>query len=163
MTKPESAEIKVSIITDSDGLAKLQSDWTILLQNSDSDSIFLTWEWMSTWWQFYGNDYRLYVIAIRDSLNKLIGIAPFKVASRRYFRFCKRDVLEFIGVGEDITPELLDIIALKSLESIVGMVVLKQLLESKLFVAFDLWPFAEHSAILGFLVSDLAKKIGIIT
>jgi CelD/BcsL family acetyltransferase involved in cellulose biosynthesis len=158
MTQSLCTETKVEIITDSEGLAKLQSDWTFLLQNSDSNSIFLTWEWMSTWWDLYGDGYRLNLIAIRNSENKLIGIAPFKVARRRYFGICRRDVLEFIGAGEDITPELLDIIAWKGLESEVNMAVLNQLLEHKLFDTFDLWPFAEHSANLAFLVSNLAKK-----
>ncbi|MGV2434949.1 MAG UNVERIFIED_CONTAM: hypothetical protein LVT10_08765 [Anaerolineae bacterium] len=31
----------------------LKTEWNPLLRRSYADSIFMTWEWCSTWWQAY--------------------------------------------------------------------------------------------------------------
>jgi CelD/BcsL family acetyltransferase involved in cellulose biosynthesis len=54
----------------------LRSEWNILLQNSMSNRIFSTREWLSTWWDAY-HPGELWVIACRDENGHLIGLAPW--------------------------------------------------------------------------------------
>lgn len=65
-----------------------------MLQNSDH-TIFSTWEWVSTWWKYFGKNKQLKVLLAEEN-NKIIGIAPFmySFSSRYGTRFAK---LEFIG------------------------------------------------------------------
>jgi CelD/BcsL family acetyltransferase involved in cellulose biosynthesis len=54
----------------------LRAEWNALLRRSQSDTIFLTWEWQATWWHYLGalrGD--LYVLAARRD-GRLIGILP---------------------------------------------------------------------------------------
>lgn len=60
---------------DASAFEKLRPEWNDLLHKSHSDTLFLTWEWQSTWWKYLGAD-RLCIIAVREDDGKLVGIAP---------------------------------------------------------------------------------------
>ena len=40
----------IRIFTDERGFDDLKADWNTLLARSRSDTLFLTWEWQTTWW-----------------------------------------------------------------------------------------------------------------
>ena len=46
--------LMVEIIDDVAAFERLRPEWTRLLQASAADSLFLTWEWLFTWWQAPG-------------------------------------------------------------------------------------------------------------
>lgn len=66
--------MRTQVYTDAAGFAALHQEWNPLLRDSVSDTIFLTWEWQSTWWEHLGEG-ELYLIAVRDG-GHLSGIAP---------------------------------------------------------------------------------------
>jgi len=66
--------VKTQVYTDAAGFAALHQEWNPLLRDSPSDTLFLTWEWQSTWWEHLGEG-ELYLIAVRDG-GHLSGIAP---------------------------------------------------------------------------------------
>lgn len=66
--------MKTQVYTDAGGFAALHQEWNPLLRDSASDTLFLTWEWQSTWWEHLGEG-ELYLIAVRDG-GHLSGIAP---------------------------------------------------------------------------------------
>jgi len=66
--------MKTQVYTDAAGFAALRQEWNPLLRDSASNTIFLTWEWQSTWWEHLGEG-ELYLIAVRDG-SHLSGIAP---------------------------------------------------------------------------------------
>jgi CelD/BcsL family acetyltransferase involved in cellulose biosynthesis len=66
--------VRTQVYTDTAGFAVLREEWNPLLHNSASDTIFLTWEYQSTWWEHLGEG-ELYLIAARDN-SHLSGIAP---------------------------------------------------------------------------------------
>jgi CelD/BcsL family acetyltransferase involved in cellulose biosynthesis len=66
--------MRTQVYTDAAGFAALRQEWNPLLRNSISDTIFLTWEYQSTWWEHLGEG-ELYLVAIRDD-SRLSGIAP---------------------------------------------------------------------------------------
>lgn len=67
--------------------------WNRLLQRSETRSIFLTWQWLSTWWEAFRAGAELYVIAVLDG-SRLIGIAPLMLRHTDGQR-----VIEFLGMG----------------------------------------------------------------
>lgn len=133
-------------------LQQMESDWNELLKDSDSDNIFLTWEWINSWWKVYGEKYKLYIVTVKDPGGGLLAIAPLKIALRRYFGFRKRSVLEFIGIGEDVTPEYLDFIVRKGHEAVIVPLLLKYLFQHSGCDVFDLRSFAGSSKNILFIM-----------
>ncbi len=60
--------------------ADLEPEWNALLSRSQSDRVFSTWEWQSTWWMAYKPG-ELWVITCRDATDRLVGLAPWFIDS----------------------------------------------------------------------------------
>jgi CelD/BcsL family acetyltransferase involved in cellulose biosynthesis len=58
---------------------KLGADWDDLFQRANSENIFLSFGWMSTWWKHFGKG-QLAVIAVRDAAGRLAAVAPFYIS-----------------------------------------------------------------------------------
>lgn len=93
-----------------EGFLKLERAWDELLRESDADNPFLTFEWMSTWWQHYGSGKELFILIVKEN-GKAVAIAPLMKSRNILFR-----VIEFIGTGRS---DYLDIIAARKKERIV--------------------------------------------
>ncbi len=57
--------VTVETIDDAGGFAALRSEWTELLADSAAPSVFLTWEWLHTWWKHLGGGRRLAMLTVR--------------------------------------------------------------------------------------------------
>lgn len=93
----------------------LKGEWNQLLYKSRSNNIFLTWEWLYTWWEiFKDRDKELMIITIRDGDNELLCIAPFIRNRVRHLGFIPAHQIRFLATGEDerdeICSDYLDII-----------------------------------------------------
>ena len=61
---------------DESGFDELKDEWNLLLARSRFNTIFLTWEWQTTWWRHLGrNRGPLYILAARDG-GELVAITP---------------------------------------------------------------------------------------
>jgi CelD/BcsL family acetyltransferase involved in cellulose biosynthesis len=69
----------VELYTQADMWDTLQLEWNPLLERSISPVMFLTWEWLRTWWSSFGQGKELRVVGLRGADNKLLGIAPLFV------------------------------------------------------------------------------------
>ncbi|MEM7013137.1 MAG: GNAT family N-acetyltransferase, partial [Verrucomicrobiota bacterium] len=101
--------LSIDIITDADDFYALEPEWNPLLQRTSANSIYLTYEYMSTWWRNYGDQFQLRLITIRRD-QQLLGIAPLAIGPgpgwlQRHLRH-----LTFIGVLGDTAAEFLDFI-----------------------------------------------------
>ena len=93
-----------------DALRALEPSWNDLLRRSGSDSIFLTWEWISTWWEVFGSRFTLLVLTAEDDEGRLIGIAPTMVGPRRTASGLTFRALMIIGQRGDTLAEYLDFV-----------------------------------------------------
>jgi len=93
-----------------EALRALEPSWNALLQRSGSDSIFLTWEWISTWWEVFGSRFALLVLTAEDDAGRLMGIAPLMVGPRRSASGLTSRALMIIGQRADTLAEYLDFI-----------------------------------------------------
>jgi CelD/BcsL family acetyltransferase involved in cellulose biosynthesis len=59
--------------------------WNSLLEASKTDSVFSTFEWLSTWWRHFGQGQQLNLITARRD-GRLVGIAPFVISQREGFK-----------------------------------------------------------------------------
>ena len=95
---------------------KLRTRWDHLLERCPSRNVFLTWEWLSTWWEFYGDGKRLLIVtAERDGA--LAGIAPLYVSVTNVARLMSVRQLRFLGT-EMVCPDLLDFIVAEEVEEV---------------------------------------------
>ena len=91
------AHLITEVVTTREGLDRMAGDWNELLCESEADTIFLTWEWVSTWLDTVYPDARLFVVAVRDGRHQLIGVAPLYLSSMRAFNLLPFKCLRVLG------------------------------------------------------------------
>jgi CelD/BcsL family acetyltransferase involved in cellulose biosynthesis len=78
--------------------SNLRQDWNKLLERSSDNNIFMTWEWLSTWWKHFGCSSKL-LILIAEEREKILAIAPLMLSTYKILGFKLRKV-EFIGASK---------------------------------------------------------------
>ncbi len=96
-------ELNVERLSESK-FTSLEEEWNALLSRSASDTFFLRWEWIHTWWTHFHKKRTLWILTAREH-DRLIGIAPFYIQSpnpwgARMLRIC----------SDDLGPDYLDVI-----------------------------------------------------
>jgi CelD/BcsL family acetyltransferase involved in cellulose biosynthesis len=107
----EQSEVKTAMIEkieDTAGFEKLREEWNELLQASASNCLFLTWEWLHTWWKHLSEDRTLFIVTVRSG-QELTAIAPLTLRPPRLTRLVPFRSLEFLGSGS-IGSDYLDVI-----------------------------------------------------
>ena len=82
-------------------LDNLQKEWTDLIVCIPDTPVFLTWEWIRTWWLYFGKGRELWLLTARDAQGHLVGIAPLMKELHRvgWMNFW---IVTFIGTGQEI-------------------------------------------------------------
>ncbi len=68
--------MRIQVYLSADGFTTLADEWNDLLRDSAADTVFLTHQWQSAWWQRLG-DGTPTLVAVRDEAGRLMGLAPF--------------------------------------------------------------------------------------
>lgn len=105
----------MEVINTEKGFEEIREEWTELLAHSSSDCIFLTWEWLHTWWKHFAGRRTLHVLIIRNG-GQVIAIAPLASTSTMLTRVTRVRTLEFLGTGS-VGSDYLDIIARRGSEN----------------------------------------------
>jgi|TARA_Y100000031_G_scaffold150172_1_gene189099 hypothetical protein len=95
--------------------SRLKEKWNSLLQGSKSDTVFLTWEWMYTWWECFQENKQLFVLAVHDEEENLIGIAPLCIDKKKIGGIPVLNYIKFLGTMP-ISSDHLDFIISKGRE-----------------------------------------------
>ena len=106
--------VSVELIENTERLMGLREEWNELLADSSADCLFLTWEWLSTWWRHLSGDRRLFVLMVR-SQGRLVAIAPLVVRPPGISRILPFPALEFLGTGS-AGSDYLDLIIRRGME-----------------------------------------------
>ncbi len=69
--------------------------WNDLLDSSKDNHVFMTWEWLTTWWKHYGSDRKLILLIVEDN-KKVLAAAPLMETTYRLFGLKLRNI-EFVG------------------------------------------------------------------
>lgn len=109
--------LDVQVLEDSRAFAELQTEWRELLEDSSADCIFLSWEWLYTWWQHLAAERRLHLVTVRRG-GRLMGVAPLAVRPRQPQRLFPFHALEFLGTGS-VGSDYLDFIVRRGEEAAV--------------------------------------------
>ena len=78
----------------------IAEEWNYFLQSSSNDNLFLTHEWLTTWWDAFESDTRkFYFLLARDAQNAIVGGFPMQVVTRGFGCVLHLKILQFIGRG----------------------------------------------------------------
>jgi CelD/BcsL family acetyltransferase involved in cellulose biosynthesis len=97
--------LQLRTYTTLDELSTLRGDWDELLAEYPQASTFSTWEWLTCWWQSFGSDRRLMVLALFDS-SRLIGLAPLSISRERFAGCFSLRVVRLMGDGSGDSDNL---------------------------------------------------------
>ena len=93
---------RVDVISNIDDFLALRQQWNEINEHSLKGNIFISWEWLYSWWETYQNqgNRSLYILCCTNSDNELLGIAPFQIVNnpKKYFP-CSRQI-KLMGTGE---------------------------------------------------------------
>lgn len=100
--------MRLELIDDVGRFHALREEWNALLERSAADCLFLTWEWLYTWWKHLAAGRRLHLLVVRDG-DGLAAIAPLTRRPAALGRLLPFPALEFLGTG-NVGSDYLDVI-----------------------------------------------------
>lgn len=98
--------LDVAVIDDTEIFAGLEEEWDELYCDSALSTPFQSWAWLYSWWESYGEGYKLRLVTIRDG-DRLVGVIPLMLQRRWGFY-----TLHFVGRDDQ-----LDLLARKGWET----------------------------------------------
>ena len=90
--------MKVECIRDFESLEELKDLWNELLFSSDQNYIFLTHEWISSWWKCFSEENSLEILIFKDEEGSLEGIAPFMIKNKILRFIASQEVSDYCDV-----------------------------------------------------------------
>jgi hypothetical protein len=88
--------LKITEICTLDEFLELRHIWNSILARSRDNNIFLTWEYLSTFWKHFGNMAKLRILLIKDE-NEIIAIAPLRQSRYGFAKLFGYNVIEPLG------------------------------------------------------------------
>lgn len=76
----------------------LKSQWNNLWADYAYGHVFLSYEWLSTWWKIYGKNRELAIVVVRDE-DEIIGLAPLMISVFHIPLVGTVKMVEFVGTG----------------------------------------------------------------
>jgi CelD/BcsL family acetyltransferase involved in cellulose biosynthesis len=67
--------LDTAVYAEAGAFQALHSEWHALLPSTAADTVFSTPEWLGSWWQVFGKDRPLHIVAFRQGA-QLVGLAP---------------------------------------------------------------------------------------
>src|SRR5919112_776950 len=86
--------LRITVLERDHDFAALKEEWEELYRSSPLATPFQSWAWLYSWWEYYGENYELRLIVLRNG-DLLVGIIPLML-ERRWLFFGR---LLFIGSG----------------------------------------------------------------
>ena len=149
----EAAPVSVEMVDTDQGFYSLRDEWTELLADSDTNSVFVTWEWMWAWWQTFREGKDLCLLLVREPGGRLIGIAPLYIGKAAWLKKLRVTEVRFLSTGEPLSPDYLGVIAARGKEKHVAQAVLTHMVSQRGWAAIRLREMAEDSPGLSALES----------
>jgi CelD/BcsL family acetyltransferase involved in cellulose biosynthesis len=96
--------MRIQLVERLSDLQPFAEAWNALLQTSTANNVFLTWEWVSRWWEVYGDERKLTVL-LAWRAQRLVGIAPLMIGKHPGYGSAGPRALMMIGQGGDTLAE----------------------------------------------------------
>jgi CelD/BcsL family acetyltransferase involved in cellulose biosynthesis len=107
-------DFRIDVVENTADFAAMREEWNELLSASRSNCVFLTWEWLHTWWIHLGRGRSLFIVTVRSG-SQLVAVAPLTM-TRGWVGPFTVPMLEFAGIGT-IGSDYLDFIVRSSCQA----------------------------------------------
>jgi CelD/BcsL family acetyltransferase involved in cellulose biosynthesis len=98
----ETTRLSLPVLDSFGDLGEYRTEWNGLVDHSSYPNVFRRWEWISTWWKWFGKGRELYLIKLTRG-PELVGLVPLYSARTRF----GGRKLAWIGDGGPTYPEYL--------------------------------------------------------
>lgn len=98
-------KLLVECVRELAALEPIRGKWNALLDESETKTVELTYEWQITYWQHFNKNAELFVLIIREA-NDIVAIAPLKLVTTHVLGIKIRS-LELIAASESNYQDLL--------------------------------------------------------
>ncbi len=142
--------LSVTLSHDTAAFERLRAEWEALQAISTADSIYLTWDWITLWWQHFGAGRELWLLEARDEAGQLVGLGPMMRSAHAPLRGLRWQQVEFIGAPSPC--EHLDFLARPGDEEAVTRAFVQRLIaEQPRWDVLSVTRLPEYSPTLGIL------------
>lgn len=138
-------------------LAEIIPAWENILNENATLSIFSTPEWLKSWWDAFGSNRQLVVLAFLNAAGVLVGLAPMYWETSRHPVFGRVKQLRLVGDGSGDSDNLDFIIRPGSEEACVSAFIQWMARQRNCGIC-SLNTLPENSLALGVLLSHLAAE-----
>lgn len=138
----------VTVIEDPARLQHLADEWTDLLADSEADCLFLTREWLETWWQHFSAGRTLAIVTVRRH-SRLLALAPFFTERKRFGGFMPYRSLQYLGTGL-VGSDYLDVVIRRGHEPQVSRTLAEYFQRQRLVITLS-HMYASHQLAGGFV------------
>jgi len=108
--------MEIQLLQTEEDFRRIKTEWDNLLEKSDNQSIFLTWEWLYHWWMHFKVGKELFILTVRNKeTNEMMGIAPFCIQRKKLFYFIPLRIIKFLGT-EEVASDFLDFVIYPGME-----------------------------------------------
>jgi len=145
------SRVSIRCVDTASELATLAAGWNAVLAKSRTRNPFLTFEWMSTWWDVFGADDELSVLVAEEE-GQILGIAPLYMETVRHGPGIKIPQLSLLG-DKTVGSDFLDLIVVEGREGDVVPAMLSHLCDRPRWRRLSLRNVAE-----GAVCRDLLEK-----
>lgn len=113
---PAAPTVRLEVVRDEAGFLALAPYWDDLLARSATRTPFLTWDWVSLWWEEYRNEFNPAIGVLWDENHAPVAIAPLvlgrpREGARRHLRH-----ITFVGGLGEVVSEGMDLMIPRGLE-----------------------------------------------
>ncbi|MDD5773363.1 MAG: GNAT family N-acetyltransferase [bacterium] len=107
--------MEVAAILSYEEFLSLEKDWKYIIEKSDSDNIFISWEWYSLWMKHFHSNKKILILKVRDK-GEIIGIAPFMLEEGNLFTL-RKSVIRFLS--DDMMADYMDFVILRDNKEVI--------------------------------------------
>ena len=97
--------MKITEVNNHDDFIALRHSWQGVLQRCDL-SIFSTWEYLSTWWKYFGKGATLRIFIAQEN-GEILSIAPLMLFQHKISHLGSLHKIQFLGHGSDYADFLI--------------------------------------------------------
>jgi CelD/BcsL family acetyltransferase involved in cellulose biosynthesis len=124
--RPTSAPLTVAVVNDWQELELLREEWTGVLAQNSSLTIFSTPEWLGAWWRAFGKHKQLHALVLRDDRNVLVGLVPLYIQQIPSALLPRLKEVRFVGDGSTDSDNL-DFVVMPGYEEAIAKYVVQHL------------------------------------
>ena len=99
-------KVRIDVYRSWDSAAKLMPIWEQILTENKELTIFCTPEWLKSWWDAFGSQIRLCILAFVGDGDRVLGIAPLYIETVDHALLGSMRQIRFVGDGSGDSDNL---------------------------------------------------------